>query len=424
MLLRRTRFAVPAFIAAIIATCLAYSPVLAMGGTVCRQHAVQGLEFQQATASALLGASTTDVNSLKLYIARVGGRLYLQSNYRSKNPDYDPSQPESENNQPYSEFPTKIAEGGDLRVLNIRAAVENIIYWGEKARDADPDVETTVRKAIGSAELYVEQDALDTHGRLPLDLTGVDRVIVVDGNSATVASAEVLPLMTPPPTLIERISGCCLYGRPPGRGQSILKALRAQTFDRAEIGVVSLFTDTGTAKTIAQAPLVKAAQERVATDGTWQEKLDTAFARSTGKTLFLVAHTEREEVVVRTPRNEVDARFSIQALVDKASAQGVKLVLIGCETSRFIDQQSLGMTVIGRYRSTEAVQRLQSALAVSKTGEDLFTNLSSQGLKLIIEGDQAKNGLLTKAKVMSPVDSARRRWVQIARLIFFKPRLV
>ena len=79
----------------------AVGPVHAAEGhaVICRSASFAGLSDWTESIHALLGENTTDVTKIKLFIGKDDGVTYIQSNFRSANPE-KPGE--------YSDFATKV----------------------------------------------------------------------------------------------------------------------------------------------------------------------------------------------------------------------------------------------------------------------------------------------------------------------------
>lgn len=393
------------------------------GTVICRESAIEGSEELKDKAINIIGDdTTTDPSNVKIFVTVKDGEAYVQSNFRSKNPDYDPSSTDPSKRDHYSLYPTKLFTTKSQRVKDYTQAIRNIVFWGDPQSSYN-DPQQVLEAALAHATVYVDQSALDQHGRPPFDLSGASTVMVVDSQSKeTLAQAELLPVREPPPSLIERIAGCCFYGRPPGHGRDILARLERQPFQSKNTSFISLFEDSGTAAAIAASPHVKAIELRDRQDLVWHERLDAALAASKGKSLVIIAHTEHESLVIRDARGVLKFQASVQDIVDRAAAANVQLVLLGCETASFVHEQSSGLGVIGQYRSTDAVSKLEIALSQARSARQFYESLSGENLKLVVEADDSRTASLIKGKVMAKVNSSRPFWAQIARVLMLLPR--
>jgi hypothetical protein len=407
---------------------------------ICRESGVSGMHASQENAYKAIGEQITHTQSeAKVYIEYVDGDLYYQSNYISSGKD-DAGKP--------LKYPTKVAGTFDINVAVEKAvakaksegtsqaeAAENarkqtpmlrrvdvvfpaIVHWGEATEAQRAETLATMREKV---QFVLDASVFDEKGIPRVDLSGVKNVQVVSlrGNLSQRWSAEVLPTSSPPPSIISKIKGCCLYGRPPHLLGRLSEALSQRKFDAKKVKVASLFIDSGTNRAIDRSALVKSA--RVNSDSSSlksEADMRKIFQESKGNTLVLLGHVEGADYVVRTNKNIVQLRLPISTVRAMAKENGVSLIDIGCETTKAIKSQSFGFGVMTEYISVDAINSLETALHTSNTLGDFLENMSSEGLKIVVEpsflAEQEKS-----VSVYSKIRSASKAtWLKIAQITF------
>lgn len=337
--------------------------VATVQATVCRNPYIAGMEALTDQSKGLLGPDTTDIRRIKLFITSDDGIPYVQSNFRSANPD-KPGE--------FAESPTKIRDKG---IDSIESALLNIIFWDTPPENA----QAIVREALDHAEIFVDKHAFDQSGRLRIDVARDIKVrLSADGKPVRTGELKLLRLKKPPPALTEVISGCCLRGRPPGHGTRIMAGLKERPFNAGEFTFLSMVVDSGTAATIRSLPALRSAAERVGTlPENWGERLDTALKASSGKNLVVLGHIEGKDVVVTDARQEVLYSIPIATLRAKARDNNVDLLLLGCDTAAFVERETEGLGIAGIFNTATAARRLETALENSTSVADVVKNMAA-----------------------------------------------
>jgi hypothetical protein len=101
-----------------------------------------------------------------------------------------------------------------------------------------------------------------TEGGYPLVNVGYARhVAIVDGRSGKfdIGPVDRLDRTSPPPILMSRVLGCCLFGIPPRLAGQYQKALEARPFDRTNVRLFSLVGDSGSKEAINESGNLKRA---------------------------------------------------------------------------------------------------------------------------------------------------------------------
>ncbi|WP_175016913.1 hypothetical protein [Massilia sp. YMA4] len=364
--------------------------------TVCRNPYIDGMETVIDRTKTLLGPDTTDIRRIKLFISSDKGVPFVQSNFRSANPD-KPGE--------FSDYPTKIREKG---VDSIESALLNIIFWSTPPDNAD----AIVREALDHAEIFVDSKAFDQSGRLHLTVERDIKVrLAADGQPVTTGELKLLHLKKPPPALTEVISGCCVRGRPPGHGTRIMASLKERPFKTDDFTFFSMVVDSGTTATIMALPALRSATDRIGTlPERWADRLDTALTRSADKNLVVMGHIEGKDVVVTNARQEVLYSIPIAQLRAKAREHNVDLLLLGCDTAAFIERETAGLGIAGVFNTAAAARKLEAALTNSSSVADVVTNMASTDFVFVAyeeKGGYGYAGASVFAKVAGESHTAR-----------------
>ncbi len=261
----------------------------------------------------------------------------------------------------------------------------------------------------------------DSNGAPRIDLSGVKKVRIVDGYKKVSLSSggEVLTTLKPPPSLIARIKGCCFFGRPPHRAGEYGEALSKKLFEPSAVKVASLFIDSGTEAAFAQNKILK--PKRLMGDGKAIRsigELEKLFSGARGKTLILLGHVEGSDYVIRDSKNKEQFRTSIEFVRQLAKRESVSLIDIGCETTKAIQAESLGIGVATKYNSVDAVRSISRAMESSKNYEEFMSNIASEGLKIVVDESFVRDQVHTiHTTVYSRLKtSAKDAWVRVAKI--------
>lgn len=374
---------------------------------ICRLPSFAGLELRTREIHSLLGQNTRDPSKIKLFITRDGDTNYIQSNFLSADPD---------STGIYSDNPTKIRAN---EASELRNTLLNIVYWG----DPPPNAEQEIEKYLATTQVFVDRSMVDQHGRIDFDLDGA-RQLTLATDKQVLPSGEIslLKLEIPPPVLVETIDGCCLKGRPPGRGAAIMNRLEDKKFTEDDVSLLSMVVDSQTEAVIAGSPLLKKAKARSGVAGSepWGQQLTSALANARGKTLVVLSHINGKNVEVMDARKNVLFTISVADLREKTQTAGVDLVLFGCDTAAFIDEASGYLGVVGEYNTAEAATRLASALKGSQNLADMMKKVASPNLTLVVYDEKGGNGY-TGASGFAKVDG-ENIVARVFRLLFLQGR--
>lgn len=371
---------------------------------VCRSPYIAGMEHRIDAIHAVVGENVTSKSRIKLYISQQstssGNKLFIQSNFLSANPDMPSG---------HSESPTKLLVEAE-KLGSLDATLANVIFWG----NLPPDARQQISAAKSTTEIFLDPSILDDAGRPPFDLSGAKEIhLANDRQSLTSGKIETLNLRKPPPALIERISGCCLKGRPAGRGLAIQRALASRRVDKTTAGLLSMVVDSATTETIKGSAILRSAAGRTASrpNDSWEKRVNSALDASKGKTLIVLSHISDGSVVVEDAGGKALFRVRIDDLHRKAEAKGVNLILLGCDTAKDAVENRVPVGVVGKYNTQFAAERIGTALENSKTAEDFLSSIAAEGLQIVAQEGAWSNrgigaGVFTRPKTL--MDRAHR----------------
>ncbi len=381
---------------------------------VCRENSVAGYGSRMDSVKAWIGESTSDITKMKIYLSqgmRDGKReLYVHSNFLSTDPT---------NGDAIVAFPTKLVEG-DGKVKSLSQLFLNLIFLPDADGNVPENADTLVAQATKNAEVFIDPDIMADDGRIAFDLSGVKQIALArDNGRLELGEISTLILRKPPPIMMERLSGCCLSGRPAGRGLAIKRSFEQTKFNPKEVGLLSLVVDSATADRIATSGRLEAAAKRGQNynQGSWESKISAALAANKGRSLIVLSHVSKGNVVIEGPSGTVEHRLSIDQLHEMAAAQQVNLVLVGCDTLAQAQSLPPGIGIVGRYNTEHAARQLDQAMSNSKNALEFVENLASEGLHIVVqEGAWSQNGL--GATVYAKPESRLKRFKRAFRIWF------
>lgn len=377
---------------------------------VCRSSAFQGmLENKHRAESILTSATTSDISKAKVYVEFDGENLYYQSNFRSR----------EENGQLF-DYPTKVKGNPTLRPVfaDARGIFTEIIYDKQANELENAALDKPWQESV---EFYVDVSVFDGNWRSRVDLTGLKNVQIVDGKTKYTYNVkpDVFTTNRPPPSLIAKLKGCCLYGRPPHLWTNILASLKAVIIEPSKVKFASLFNDSATNLAIQTSSKVQAS--RLAGDGAkmrTRQQFNAMVKKAADNILVIIAHVEGKDYVIRDSANKETFRIAILDAREEAKTHNVRLIDIGCETAQAIDQASGGLGIMTRYNSVDAVRSIQKALSSTKTLDEFLETLSSDGMKIVVEPSFVTPNV-RGATIYSRIKSrAIEIWIKIARINF------
>jgi hypothetical protein len=268
------------------------------------------------------------------------------------------------------------------------------------------------------AQLWLDVSMFDANG-VPRTVVRAGTRVADGGRYQLLAEVpEVMQTVRPPPSLIARIKGCCLFGRPPHGAERMAQELGRIRFEPANVRVASLFIDSSTEVALSSGPIARARVRGDAAALRTPEDLQRVFEQARGKMLVLLGHVEDADYVVRTSSNAEQFRLPIQRVRAMAREANVQLVDVGCSTTRAIDAESIGFGVLTPYNSVQAVRSLERALESSGNLQDFFVNMSSEGLKIVVEPSFIREKEKT-ASIFSRLSAAGSAvWLRVAQVTF------
>lgn len=389
------------FIQWLIALLAASAFAPAMGAAVCRTAAFAGMSEDVARIKRFVGPDTADPAQIRVYITRIDGVQYLQSNFLSATASggrYD--------------YPTKLRTN---EVGSLTQALVNIVWDGQSRPD---DAAEQVARILPTVTVMLDKATVDSNGRPLLNLSGARKIHLVTATSSLkTGTLEVLNLAKPPPSVVETIAGCCLKGRPPGRAHQILAALTARKLGTGDVTLLNMVVDTATARVIDGSPELAAARGRsgFSAQASWDQNIDTAMAASRGRSLLLLGHIEGADVAVLDRAGDKVFAVSLEALRQKAQANDVELVVLGCDTAKVIEENALSLGVVGVHNSKTLAQKVAAALPHATNLAELAERLSGPDLTLVAYEKAGGNGF-EGTSAFAPV-TTRGFLVRVFRLL-------
>jgi hypothetical protein len=377
-------FLVKASLAILIATTTCASDA----EPVCRSKYISGMETRIDRVGHLLGNNTVRVDELKLYVGVDDGVPFIQSNYLSAEPEHAGL---------FSPYPTKLRSS---EITDIKQALKNVIFWSELPDNADVIVADALRKVT----IYIDAELIRANGETTFDVSSARNFKIVR-QEKVVETGEIslLPLTKPPPALTEIIRGCCLKGRPPGNGKAIITDLQNREFNPGTFGFLPLVSDSGTHTVVNEQPVLRKAVKRtVNLAGNYESQLTEALQRSRGKTLVVLAHIEKTDVVVQGGNKTSAFSIPIETLRSRSKAADVDLILLGCDTASVINEATGGIGVLGTFDSVKVTRMLERAIPLSRNIADLVERLASKDLTMVAymeKGGHGSAGATAFAKV-------------------------
>lgn len=373
--------------------------------TVCREHAVAGWGDRMALVGNWIG-DTTATDKIRVYLSKGMHRkysdsgskqdevgqyddvesFYFHSNFRSQNPD-DPTT--------NSQYPTKVVEGVDA-IEDMQSALGNIIFWpGDKGPPAD--WQNQAARYLKDTEIFIDPDLLGADGRPPFDLSTAKSIMLAhDDGPIAMGKVEIANINRPPPALIEAIAGCCLKGRPAGRGAAISRSLARINFHADDIALLSLVVDSATTAAIGESSILSSAAKRGKNDASsnWEGKIAASLQDNNGKTLVMLTHVSKGDVVIEGASGISEYSVKIDDLHRMAQDSNVNLVLVGCDTLSQADLHRGMIGIVGKYNTHHAVRQLDFAIKNSKSALEFLTNMSSENLQIVTqEGSWSQNAV-------------------------------
>lgn len=382
---------------------------IANAADVCGAYEFEGMHSNKLRAESVLPPDTTSFkDKAKLYVEYDKGVLYYHSNFLVEG----------------NKYPTKVKGDSKERpeFADPAYAFANVVLAFRETPPPSKEIKKVEQEFKKNVELLIDTTIFDEAGVPRIDLTGVRNYRVVDAakiHGVLPESTEIITTSKPPPSIISKIKGCCLYGRPPHLVGGLSEKLSNKKFNSNDVKVASLFIDSGTEKEIMKTSKVRSARLKGDSKSLRSEEdLRKLFKEANGSTLILLGHVEGENYVIRTSKNVEQLKVSISKVREIARENDVVLIDIGCETTKSIKEQQIGFGVMTKYNSVDAVKSLGIALTKSKTYLDFLENLSSKNLKIVLEPSFAEQRL-TRATIYARIrDAGRTIWIKIAQITF------
>lgn len=359
---------------------------------------VEAKQSFEERAYRVLPANTSDPSKTAIYIERTARGFYFQSNFIA----------------PGFESPTKIA---NQNISDVKRATLNMLL-GREPNGLEQQVADIYRKNV---QILLDRSAFSEGGYPDVDLDDAENVAVVDGATGEIltnASVERLDRTSPPPILLSKVHGCCLYGIPPHLAPTYQKALEQRPFDKGNVRFLSLVRDSGTEMAIRRSSELNSM--RLGESGRDIESLaqiERAFQTARGKTVIMLSHVEKADFVVRDPAQNVVLSISIDSVRRVAKQYQIELVDLGCQTAQQIEADSLRLGVMTKFNTVTAVKSLEGAISRSQNYSEFFDNLTSEKLKIVVDAGFMQGWPLC-ADVYANAAPAWLRpvWVKLARI--------
>lgn len=221
---------------AFIASGLLLTQTSAPAAEVCRlSKLVPFSDSYERAAKIVPKGTTSDPRKAVVYIEKTAGGYYYHSNFVT--PGYD--------------FPTKV---GSDRVKVGAEAFLNIVFTEMPSKAA---VEQTYQIFRENVQVLVDRSVFDANGIPQVNLDGVKHITIVDGRGGKTlleGKTEQLDRRSPPPLIMSKVVGCCLYAIPPHLASQFGNYLRARSFRSSEVSFLSLVRDSATEAAIGASP--------------------------------------------------------------------------------------------------------------------------------------------------------------------------
>jgi hypothetical protein len=371
------------------------------GNNRCNAPGFKGMEESKHRAEGFLASTTYQPEETKIYIEYTSkGTLYYHSNFIPEKQSYS------------TKVTGSAIEHPDLTKLDF-------IFPHILQNNLEQHIINKILR--DKVKILLDVSMFDNFGIPRINITDIKNVRVVDGHRRTSfdSNSEILTSPKPPPSLISKIRGCCFYGRPPHRTEEYSDALSKKPFEARGVKVVSMFIDGATDSAFRKSKLLMNA--RVKGDGKSLHNmadLRKVFAKAKGSTVLLLGHVEGQDFVIRTAANAEQFRAPIDYVRLTAKEEGVSLIDIGCETTRSIESQSLGFGVMTKYNSVDAVSSIELGLRSSKTLADFLENISSEGLKIVVDQNFVKDHVqVVHSSIYSKMKGAAKNgWIRVAQV--------
>lgn len=379
----------------------------ATNATICRAPAMEGFYDAADRAIGVIGHQTTRKReNIKIYIEEGENGFWYHSNYITKAPLGE------------RYYPTKIGESNPLPqklalwyILNDKHPPNQRI-GAELARQLDELYKNNV-------EIFLDVSLFDKNGKPKIEIGSPKNITIVDARKGRTISRDVSTLETlkPPPSLIRKILGCCVYGIPPHSSLNFLSTLKNRPLNPKDIKVAALVRDSATINPIKNSKtLSKANAVKDISNFRSEKHVRELLKNAQGKTLILVSHVEGARYVIRDSKGEVQYEIAIDKIRKMAREFDVDLVDLGCSTAKQIKSDTFGIGVVQPFRTDVAIRKIETALNKSKNFAEFFEILTSDGMKVVlseakVDGSWAQQ----KADIFARI-AGDKRYYKVAQL--------
>ncbi len=382
-------------IASLILFLLIYNSAFA---TVCRLPGLDGFDKQNINAKVFLPPNTRTLENASLYIENTKHGLYFQSNYITKGHQY----------------PTKI--GGE-DIIKGEFAFTNIVF---DSQPSSAEWIKTDKIFRGSVEVILDESMFDKHGKPLVDLQGVENIKIVNKSTRSVIhdkGLETLNRSDPPPLIIKKILGCCIYSLPMFNFKDLIKGLKSKPVNKKEIKVLSLVNDTATEVSLRESNNIRT-KNILGKDVEINELKDVEniLKSESGSDVILVGHFESGDFVTKSSSGKELFRAGEKEIRKIAEKYNINLIQLGCKTAEEININTMEVGVVTTFNSVDAIKSIDRALNSSTNQAEFLETLTSEGLKIIITDkyaskEMAKFGIYSK-------HGFKNIWVKVADIIF------
>ncbi len=380
----------------IVAAILACTSISLANATVCRLPGLEGFSVSAIHAKQFLPNQTRIQSKASVYIENTLDGLYFHSNFVSQG----------------AVHPTKI---GREKIEDGAFAFVNIVHT---SRPSDVEWAKTEQTFRNDVEVILDKSVFDRNGNPLINLEGVKNIKVVDGSKGTYISAtgnESFTRNRPPPLIIKKLLGCCLYGVPPHKASFFKKSLKNRRLSSKNIKVMSLVRDSATLEVINSSPILKRQALKNNTEINSIKDVEAQFANEKNGTVILVGHTEGSKFVTRSSANKEIFSVEARELSLLAKKYNIELIKLGCETAKNIERETWGIGVATKFNTVEAFKGIEKSLKGSKNYAEFFEKLTSDGLKVVLDSkfiDQSN----VRAEIYSK-NLAREVWIKVAEVL-------
>ena len=365
---------------------------------VCREPGVMGFDAAAARAHQFLPEDTSDPSKAFIYVEKTKSGYYFHSNFIT--PGYNFTNP------------TKIASD---HLNDVLLAFYNIRFYGGSDEAGKLQMKETYRNDV---HVLLDQSVFSAGGYPLVDVKDAKNVAVVNGATGKIltdGTVDTLTRTSPPPMLLSKVVGCCLYGIPPHLAPRYQQALRQRNFVKSDVRFLSLIRDSGTEEAISYSSnLASARLGEARRPITNISQIESSFQLAQGKTVMMISHVEGTDFVVRDSAQNVISSIPIDTVRTLAKKYNIQLIDLGCRTAQEIEADSLGLGVTTKFNTVVAVKALERAVSQSNNYADFFQTLTSENLKIVVD-----EGFMHSWPLCADVyakATASNVWIKLARI--------